>query len=108
MTSQLNWPLRDCLVHLCPVEPFGLAILEAMAADLPVLVANSGGAGALIDDGISGFHFRANDAGDLGRRLQELTDAPPALLNRVVSGGRRCSRVAIFRRRRESRTIVNC
>ncbi len=79
----------DCLVHLCPVEPFGLAILEAMAADLPVLVANSGGAGALIDDGISGFHFRANDAGDLGRRLQELTDAPPALLNRVVSGGRR-------------------
>ena len=79
----------DCLVHLCPVEPFGLAILESMAADVPVLVADSGGAGALIDEGISGFHFRANDAGNLCRRLQELTEAPPALLNRVVDGGRR-------------------
>jgi glycosyltransferase involved in cell wall biosynthesis len=78
----------DCLVHLCPVEPFGLAILESMAADVPVLVADSGGAGALIDEGITGFHFRANDAGDLRRRLQELADAPPALLNRVVDGGR--------------------
>lgn len=34
----------DLLVHLCPVEPFGMAIIEAMAAGLPVLVPDTGGA----------------------------------------------------------------
>lgn len=79
----------DLLVHLCPVEPFGLAILESMAANVPVLVTDSGGAGALVDEGTTGFHFRANDARDLRRRLRELADAPQALLNLVVDGGRR-------------------
>ena len=44
----------DLLVHLCPVEPFGLAILEAMAAAVPVLVPNSGGA-------VSYTHLRAHE-----------------------------------------------
>jgi glycosyltransferase involved in cell wall biosynthesis len=79
----------DLLVHLCPVEPFGLSILESMAANVPVLVPDSGGAGSLIDEGVTGFHFRANDASDLRRRLLELADAPNALLNLVVDGGRR-------------------
>jgi glycosyltransferase involved in cell wall biosynthesis len=79
----------DLLVHLCPVEPFGLAILESMAANVPVLVPDSGGAGALVDEGVTGFHFRANDPRDLARRLHDLADAPPALLNLVADGGRR-------------------
>jgi glycosyltransferase involved in cell wall biosynthesis len=79
----------DLLVHLCPVEPFGLAILESMTANLPVLVPDSGGAGALVDEGVTGFHFHANDPSDLGRRLRELTGASPALLNRVTEGGQR-------------------
>ena len=33
----------DLLLHLCPQEPFGLAILEAMSAGVPVLVPNQGG-----------------------------------------------------------------
>ena len=41
----------DLLVHLCPVEPFGLAIIEAMAACVPVLAPDAGGAGSLIEDG---------------------------------------------------------
>jgi glycosyltransferase involved in cell wall biosynthesis len=79
----------DLLVHLCPVEPFGLAILESMAANVPVLVPDSGGAGALIDQDVTGFHFRAGSADDLGRRLRELAGAPHWLLNRVADGGRR-------------------
>jgi glycosyltransferase involved in cell wall biosynthesis len=79
----------DLLVHLCPVEPFGLAILESMAADVPVLVPDRGGAGALVDEGVTGFHFRANDACDLQHRLRELSVAPPVLLNLVAEGGRR-------------------
>ena len=81
--------LSDLLVHLCPVEPFGLSILESMAAHVPVLVPDSGGASALIDEKVTGFHFRANDSRDLRRRLVELAEAPKALLNLVVEGGRR-------------------
>jgi glycosyltransferase involved in cell wall biosynthesis len=79
----------DLLVHLCPVEPFGLAILESMAANVPVLVPDSGGAGALIDEGVSGFRFHAGDAADLGGRLRELAVRPHWQLNLVAEGGRR-------------------
>lgn len=79
----------DLLVHTCPEEPFGLAILEAMAAGVPVLVPDAGGAGSLVAEGESGFRFRANDPDDLARRLVELGGAEPGLLNRVVGGGRR-------------------
>ena len=78
----------DLLVHLCPVEPFGLTILEAMAAGVPVLVPDSGGAGSVVQNGISGFRFRSNDADSLGGRLVELTQTPAECLNRIVAGGR--------------------
>lgn len=78
----------DLLVHTCPEEPFGLAIIEAMAANLPVLVPDSGGAGALVEEGVSGFRFAANQPASLAARLFELLNAPADLLNRVVAGGR--------------------
>ena len=74
----------DMLVHLCPAEPFGLAILEAMAGGVPVLTPDAGGAGALVEDGRTGFHFRANDPVDLALRLREFMRAPAEELNRVV------------------------
>jgi glycosyltransferase involved in cell wall biosynthesis len=74
----------DLLVHLCPVEPFGLAILEAMTARIPVLVPDAGGAGSLVTDHVSGFRFRANDPGALAKRICDINAAPPELLNRVV------------------------
>ena len=77
----------DLLVHLCPTEPFGLAILEAMNAGVPVLVPSSGGASEIVDDGRSGFHFTAGDPDALATRLRELTQAPCDLLNAIVSGG---------------------
>lgn len=77
----------DLLVHTCPEEPFGLAIIEAMAANLPVLVPDSGGAGALVEEGVSGFHFAANRPESLAARLSELRNASADLLNRVVTGG---------------------
>ncbi len=90
----------DMLIHLCPEEPFGLALLEAMAAGVPVLAPDSGGAGDLIVDGISGFHFRANDAADLAKRLSELRNADAETLNRVVEGGRSALRTRFSERDR--------
>lgn len=74
----------DLLLHLCPVEPFGLAILEAIAIGLPVLVPNQGGTKILIEDNISGFHFNANDKQDLGLSLLKLQQTSPKILNSVV------------------------
>ena len=78
----------DLLLHLCPAEPFGLAVLEAMAAGVPVLVPDSGGAGSLVDPGLSGFRFRADDAAALARRLLELDAMPAGAMNEIVAGGR--------------------
>jgi glycosyltransferase involved in cell wall biosynthesis len=77
----------DLLVHLCPSEPFGLAILEAMAAGVPVLVPSSGGAAELVAEGRSGFHFTADNADSLATRLKELIEAPANVLNAIVAGG---------------------
>ena len=75
----------DLLVHTCAVETFGLAVLEAMAVNLAALVPDQGGTAMLIQDGVSGFNFRADDAGHLADRLVELKTAAPDLLNKVVA-----------------------
>lgn len=75
----------DLLLHLCPVEPFGLAILEAMAAGIPVLLPDQGGAAGLIETEVSGFLFRADDAEDLAGALDRIQQIPAARLNDVAT-----------------------
>jgi len=80
----------DLLLHCCPEEPFGLAILEAMAARVPVLLPNAGGAGSLIpsfdleDEAVTGLHFQANDPQDLAKQLVRLQTATAAQLNNMA------------------------
>jgi len=78
----------DLLIHLCPVEPFGLAILEAMAAGVPVLVPDEGGAGSLIEPNESGFHFQANDPASLARAIHKIDKMPGDELNRITCRAR--------------------
>ena len=75
----------DLLLHLCPVEPFGLVILEAMAVGIPVLVPDRGGTGAIVKHQVSGFQFSANDEKDLARWLVKLRQAPAKLLNSIIN-----------------------
>ncbi|MBS1792411.1 MAG: glycosyltransferase family 4 protein [Acidobacteria bacterium] len=77
----------DLFLHLCPVQTSGQSILEALAARLPILVADSGGIGSIISHNVNGFCFRANDAGHLAERLRELSEAPFDLLNAIARGG---------------------
>jgi len=74
----------DLLLHLCPTEPFGLAILEAMAAQVPLLLPNQGGAAGLIEAGLSGLYFQANDAHDLARQLSYLQSTSADELNKLA------------------------
>ena len=76
----------DLLLHTCPVEPFGLAILEAMAAGVPVLVPDEGGASTLVEPGASGFHFKADDPDALAEALRRIIELPADTLNRIVAG----------------------
>jgi glycosyltransferase involved in cell wall biosynthesis len=79
----------DLLLHTCPEEPFGLVLLEAFEAGVPVLVPNSGGAAEIVRHADNGWHFNANDAVALGQRLLQLSRVSAAELNRRASAGRR-------------------
>jgi glycosyltransferase involved in cell wall biosynthesis len=85
-TATEDMASADMLLHLCPEEPFGLAILEAMAARLPILVPDQGGAGGIVVSGISGMHFRANDARSLAEQLHFFRSAGADELNRLAHG----------------------
>ena len=73
------------LVHLCPVEAFGMVVLEAMGCRLPVVVPNVGGAAGLVEDGVTGFTFDPDQPGDLSRALRALADTPVPTLNEMVN-----------------------
>ena len=79
----------DLLLHTSPEEPFGLVVLEAMAANLPALVADAAGPGAIVEEGVNGFKFRPEDSAHLAQRLAELQTASAEKFIGVVAGGRR-------------------
>ncbi|HEU5132695.1 MAG TPA: glycosyltransferase family 4 protein, partial [Pyrinomonadaceae bacterium] len=58
-------------------EPFGLAIVEAMAAGLPVVATASEGASEIIEDGFTGKLVPAGDHEALAQAINNLLDDPP-------------------------------
>jgi glycosyltransferase involved in cell wall biosynthesis len=66
----------DVFVSAARSEPFGLAIVEAMAAGLPIVAAASEGALEIIDDGISGKLVPTDDAEALAQAIVDLIDNP--------------------------------
>ncbi len=70
--------LRAMDIYVNPTldEGFGIAVVEAMLARLPVVLANLGAHPELIEDGISGLLYRGNDTDCLARSIRQLTDNP--------------------------------
>jgi N-acetyl-alpha-D-glucosaminyl L-malate synthase BshA len=72
-------------------ESFGLAALEAMACDVPVVASRVGGLPEVIDDGGTGFLHDPNDLDGMARSaLQLLTDEP--LHARMAAAARQAAR----------------
>jgi glycosyltransferase involved in cell wall biosynthesis len=55
-------------------EGFSNSILEYMAAGLPVIATNVGGAAEAVVDGVSGFLIESDDDEDLARRLSDILE----------------------------------
>ncbi|MEU4447422.1 glycosyltransferase [Actinosynnema sp. NPDC050801] len=73
-------------VLLCPStwdEPFGLVVLEAYAAGLPVVVARSGALPELVDDGGTGLVVAPGSAGALTAAMRRVLD--PADRHRMAA-----------------------
>jgi alpha-1,6-mannosyltransferase len=61
----------DAFLHANENEIFGLVVLEAMAAGLPVIGPDRGGVGELIDETV-GQHARSSDPADLADAIEAL------------------------------------
>lgn len=57
-------------------EGFGRVIIEAFACGVPVLAAGLGAPREIVEDGVSGLHFRAGDASDLAEKARDLASDP--------------------------------
>ena len=64
----------DCLVVASENEPFSIAMLEALRANVPVVAADSGGAVDLIAPPANGLLFKTGSARDLARVLRSLVE----------------------------------
>jgi glycosyltransferase involved in cell wall biosynthesis len=97
-------PGLDVLVVPSRAENAPLAILEAMAAGVPVVATRVGGVPELVEDGESGLLVEPENVDALGRGIDALA-RDPALRARLARGGR--NRVATsFRPEDAARSLV--
>ncbi len=79
-------PAFDVFVHPCPTDNQPLAVFEALAAGVPVVVADQGGAALMVDDERTGLRAPATAAGMSGAVRRLLED--PELATRLSEAGR--------------------
>lgn len=77
----------DALVFPSVKEGWGLAVLEAMSADLPVVTSDIPVFREYLTDGLDAVLTRVGDAGDLARGMRAVVE-DDALRARLVAGGR--------------------
>jgi glycosyltransferase involved in cell wall biosynthesis len=77
----------DVLVNASDPEPFGIVLLEAMAAAVPVVAVNSGGPPDIVEHGRTGMLARSGDPTDLADAIEPLL-ASPQLREQVGEAGR--------------------
>lgn len=71
----------DLYAHCCPIESFGISIIEAMASGTPVVCAKGGAPMEIISDGVDGVFFEPGNASDLAVKILNLKNCPSAKLS---------------------------
>jgi glycosyltransferase involved in cell wall biosynthesis len=69
-------------------EPFGIPVIEAMAAGIPVIATRGGGLTETIEDGVNGFLVERGDVAALATALRRLLEQPD-LRRRMGAAGRK-------------------
>jgi len=64
----------DCYALLSSFDTFGMTVLEAMAASLPVIVSTNVGAKDLVREGVNGFIVDREDINAVSQRIRILLD----------------------------------
>jgi len=78
MTEVPLWhAAADLIVHpVVGIEPFGMSVVEAMAAGKVVVASDLGGPAEVIENGVSGILIRGGDAGLLASTVLRLLEDP--------------------------------
>jgi len=87
-------------------EPLGVAIMEAMAMEMPVVVTGSGGVKELIDDGIDGLLVEPEAPEQLADAIAQLLQNPELALS--LSQQSRKKIMAKFSHSRSAETLAQC
>lgn len=85
-------PLYRAYVHASYSESSSLAIIEAMAAGLPIVAGNIGPIAELCDDGVEARFWSLDDPTDAAATLLELLDCEPARLRAAHAASERFKR----------------
>jgi len=76
-----------CIYPSSSPEPFGLTMLESMAAAKPIVVTKAGGMPEIVSDGVNGFVVPTHHFEDLANRVTQLLN-DKKLSNRLGTTGR--------------------
>lgn len=86
----------DLMVHPSRVEGFGLALIEGMAAGLPVITTDSGAPAEVVGGGVYGRMFAYGDASSLADAIEaDLTDYAGALERAAKARGYASARYSL-------------
>ena len=64
----------DCMLLVSEAETLSMAMLEAMAMEVPVITTSVGGASEAIDDGVTGLLVRPREVDQLAGKIKEILD----------------------------------
>jgi glycosyltransferase involved in cell wall biosynthesis len=85
-------PRYRAYVHSSYSESLPLAIIEAMAAGLPIVTADIGGISELCDDGVEARYWSLDDPAQAAATLIDLLDCEPARLKAASAASERFRR----------------
>jgi len=87
-------------------EPLGVAIMEAMAMEMPVVVTGSGGVKEFVDDGIDGLLVEPQAPEQLGDAIAQVLQNPELALRLSQESQKKI--MAKFSHGRSAETLAQC